>query len=244
MEIDGHVAIPDGGGGAATSPTPTTYTETQAQDDRTTLYRESPRCARCVEYEVPLDVRPMGEREADRSGVSRPLLLSLLNQETKFWEGNLLGRMFLRPVEVPYSRYRDKAASLGIAHIKLDQAEQILRDEGEPVPDREELRSKLVYDDAFSVRLAATYLRQLKDQGHSDRGAFLAYAAGPETKRDLRADTDAVVNQRPVYAERDRAFSHYYFYYTALYRLRGDGMDEIDLSQEAVEAQAPTLYGP
>ena len=53
-----------------------------------------------------------------------------------------------------------------------------------------------------------------------------------------------MVGRDSDYAERDRNFSHYYSYYTALYRLRTNGMDELDYSEEAVEAPAPTLYGP
>src|SRR5215217_468318 len=71
-----------------------------APDDRGRPHRAA---ARCVEYEVTLLVRRLSEGKADRSGVSRPLLLSLLDQETKFWEGNLIGRTFVRPFEVPYA---------------------------------------------------------------------------------------------------------------------------------------------
>jgi RHS repeat-associated protein len=85
------------------------------------------------------------------------------------------------------------ASSVGIAQIQLGTARRVLGSAAHNLSD-DQLRHKLIWDDAFSIDVAGRYLRSLIDRHNLDSNpndtdykAFIAYSASPEVVESLNS---------------------------------------------------------
>jgi hypothetical protein len=123
--------------------------------------------------------------------VPAELLVALLMQEQPFYAGgpgwfqDLAGSTYNHGGRL--RRWATgKDTSIGVAQMKPETAQRILREAGYPEYDIDELRSRMTNDDEFAVALAALHLKLDLDEGMTEKQAYLAYAVDEETGDRLK----------------------------------------------------------
>ncbi|RMI37981.1 hypothetical protein EBN88_17810 [Streptomyces triticirhizae] len=153
------------------------------------------------------------EQAAEEYGVDKVTLTALLIKEGSgraWWANRVLGPGFLFLPFEANGPYLGRNQTVGIAQMRPDVAQRLLRDNGAEVSERD-ARVLLTMDDEWAIRLAAAELSHLKEElAITDRQACVAYAGG--AGEDVtRAWLDGAPRERAplMYEREDGAARHH-----------------------------------
>ncbi len=103
--------------------------------------------------------------------------------------------------------------SLGVGKMKVERARSVLVNAGRPEAglSDEDLAHRMIWDDRFSVDLAALYLSELIDKyGMTEKGAYLAYALSDPAQEALRSRPESLLANNATLRARSVRYDAYF----------------------------------